>query len=343
MIRWGIVGCGDVCEVKSGPAFARISDSSLSVVMRRDGDKARDYAQRHGVPRWTDDAAAVIEDPSVDAVYIATPPGSHAELAELTARAGKPCYVEKPMARHLPECERMIEAFARAKQPLFVAYYRRTLPRFVRAKSWIEEGRLGELTSVHVTYSAPRPKLSREVPLPWRLMAEHAGGGLFFDLASHTLDALDFLIGPITSATGRAVRRSRDYAVEDGVVMEFECGPGVVGAAVFDYAACVRHDSIVITGTAGTLTLATFGSATLRLETVHGQERIELPDPQHIQEPLVTSIVEELHGRGQCPSTGISAARTARWMDVVTANYYGGREDAFWSRPASWPGVNRGG
>ena len=111
-IRWGIIGCGDVCEVKSGPGFQKAANSALVAVMRRDGGKAADYAKRHGVPRWYDDAEALIGDPEVDAVYVATPPGSHLEYALRVAAAGKPCYVEKPMARTHAECRRMIGALS---------------------------------------------------------------------------------------------------------------------------------------------------------------------------------------------------------------------------------------
>src|SRR3954467_14032329 len=117
-IRWGIIGCGDVTEVKSGPALQKAAGSALVAVMRRDAARAADYAKRHGVPRWYDDADALIRDADVDAVYVATPPGSHLQYALRVAAAGKPCYVEKPMARSHVECERMIEAFERARQPL---------------------------------------------------------------------------------------------------------------------------------------------------------------------------------------------------------------------------------
>src|SRR5438067_1919276 len=110
-IRWGIIGCGDVTEVKSGPGFRKAQDSALVAVMRRDGAKAADYARRHGVPHWYDDADKLVADPEVNAVYVATPPGSHLEYALRVAAAGKPCYVEKPMARSHAECRRMIDAF----------------------------------------------------------------------------------------------------------------------------------------------------------------------------------------------------------------------------------------
>src|SRR5688572_1340680 len=174
-VRWGIIGCGDVCEVKSGPGFQKASASALVAVMRRDGTKAADYAKRHGVPRWYDDADRLIEDPEVDAVYVATPPGSHLEYALRVARAGKPCYVEKPMARSYVECQRMIEAFEKARMPLFVAYYRRALPRFVKAKEVIESGRLGRVTGCR--YFMNRPYRPNPAPA-WRLEAEQSGGGI---------------------------------------------------------------------------------------------------------------------------------------------------------------------
>src|SRR5690606_690197 len=128
-VRWGFIGAGDVAEVKSGPAFSLVEGSSVSVIMRRSADKAKDYAERHGVPRWTTDAAEVIAATDVDAVYVATPPSSHAHYTRLAAQAGKPVYVEKPMARTAAEAEAMLRACQQAGVPLFVAYYRRALPR----------------------------------------------------------------------------------------------------------------------------------------------------------------------------------------------------------------------
>ena len=128
-IRWGIIGCGDVTEVKSGPAFAKADGSALVAVMRRTAELAEDYARRHGVPRWYADAEALVRDPEVDAVYVATPPSSHREYVLLAARHDKPVYVEKPMAMNHRECLDMVAACRDAGVPLFVAYYRRALPR----------------------------------------------------------------------------------------------------------------------------------------------------------------------------------------------------------------------
>src|SRR6266508_4340624 len=122
-VKWGIIGCGDVTEVKSGPAFNKVSNSELVAVMRRDGEKAKDYALRHNVSKWYTDAEKLINDADVNAIYIATPPSSHEEYAMKAFMAGKPVYVEKPMALDAPSANRMAKAAKEKKYKLVVAHY----------------------------------------------------------------------------------------------------------------------------------------------------------------------------------------------------------------------------
>jgi predicted dehydrogenase len=332
IIRWGMIGCGAVTEKKSGPAFQRVPGSELAMVMRRTPELAADYAQRHGVPRWTADANELIRDSGVDAVYIATPPGSHAELALRVAAAGKPAYVEKPLARNAAESEKIIAAFCAARQPLFVAYYRRALPYFREAKSLLDSGVLGKVTEVKIHFRSNSCGNIEAGKLPWRLRAEAAGGGIFMDLACHTLDILDFLLGPLESVSGTATRRpDAPYAVEDHVEIRFRIG-AAQGAGSWAFCSSAREDEILIRGERGALKLATFNSPLLVLENGNGIQNIERPHPAHIQEPLITTIVAELLGHGTCPSTGDSALRTDRVMDAVLSGFYGGRGDEFWKR-----------
>jgi 1,5-anhydro-D-fructose reductase (1,5-anhydro-D-mannitol-forming) len=329
-IRWGILGVGDVTEVKSGPALQQAQGSALVAVMRRTGRLAEDYARRHRVPRWYDNAEALIADPEVDAVYIATPPGAHEELALAVARAGKPAYVEKPMARTHAECQRMVEAFASRGLPLFVAYYRRALPRFVKIKEVLDAGRIGRIASV--SYRSFRPR-HRGILLPWRLVPEQSGGGLFVDLGSHTLDLLDHLLGPLSDVTGNALRASSEQGnAEDVVTMRFRAA-GALGVAVWNFAGHSREDWLEIIGTDGRVSCTIFGDEPIRVEERSGEETWVLPNPRHIQAPLIQSIVDELRGKGRCPSTGVSAARTSLVVDTVLSGYYGGREDGFWEYP----------
>lgn len=333
VIRWGIIGCGDVTEVKSGPGFAKARGSRLVAVMRRNGALAADYARRHRVPRWYDDARALVADPEVDAVYVATPPGAHLEGVSLAAAAGKPCHVEKPMARHVPECDAMIAACTGAGIPLFTAYYRRAMPRFLKVRELVTGGAIGKLTGVTYRHAAP-PGASGV----WRIDAAHAGAGLFLDIGSHVLDFLDFCLGPLGEVRGHATNAAGFYAVEDQVALTFRAAGGVTGACTWNFASHTRDDTLTFLGTKGSVSLTFFTADPLRLETDRGPELIDIPNPPHVAQPLIQTIVDDLLGRGTCPSTGESARRTSAVMDAVLADYYGGRSDTFWNRPTSWPG-----
>jgi predicted dehydrogenase len=313
LLRWGIIGCGDVTEVKSGPAFSRVPGSSISVVMRRDGAKARDYASRHGVPRWTTDADEVIEAEDVDAVYVATPPASHAEYTLGAASAGKPVYVEKPMARTLREGEEMVDACAAAGVPLYVAYYRRALPRFEFVRRCLSDGTIGTPTLVQAELRWRAPVDSHRAG--WRWDPEVAGDGLLLDLGSHGLDLLDHWFGPIDAVNGFSTTRLPWSRVTDEVVGSFRFQSGVLGVASWGFAGARPSDLITVTGTGGTLSVPLFEEGPVRVTDASGTVTEHgIAHPKHVQEPLIATVVDELLGRagpaGRCPSTGASALRT---------------------------------
>lgn len=348
-LRWGIIGCGDVCEVKSGPALYKARGSSLTRVMRRDAERAADFARRHGVPRFTTDADALIADPEVDIVYVATPPGSHAEYARRVARAGKPCYVEKPMARSAAECRDMLGAFEARGLPLFVAYYRRSLPRFVKLKQVLGSGVLGELLAVSHVYQgrARRSALGESESAGWREDVTEAGGGLFVDLGSHVVDLLDHLLGPLCDVQGHAARRSdpasqRPGRPEDSVVASFRSSCGVLGTLRYQFHTSGSADRLEFVGTRGHVALSVFGQEPLELCIGDERQQVAVEQPEHVHQPLVQSVVDELAGNGRCPSTGQSAERASRVIDAILSGYYGGRAGDFWARPESWPGAGPG-
>lgn len=319
-VRWGIIGVGDVTERKSGPGFGQAARSELVAVMRRDAEKAADYARRHGVARWTTDARALIHDPEVDAVYVATPPDAHMSYTLEVAAAGKPVYVEKPMARSAAECEAMVAACQAAGVPLFVAYYRRAMPRFEKVKALLEGGAIGAPRAVVVRLQQnflPEPVAE----LPWRVRPEVSGGGLFMDLGSHILDLLDWLFGPIVEVTGAAANQAGRYPAEDLVTASFRFASGVQGVGLWCFSAALPLDEIEVVGTAGSLRFATFNGQPLKLTTAAGTEEVTAPYPETVQLPLIQTVVDALTGRGTCPSTGESALRTARVMDALLESY----------------------
>jgi len=317
-VRWGIIGCGEVTEVKSGPAFQAVKGSELVAVMRRTGELARDYAKRHGVPRWYDNAEALIGDTDVDAVYVATPPAFHKTYTLLSAQAGKPVYVEKPMALNFGECEAMIQACRTARVPLFVAYYRRALARFLKIKELIDAQAVGEVRFVTITlYQPPGQEELHPETLPWRVKPEIAGGGLFVDLASHMLDFLDYLLGPIRDVQGLASNQARRYPAEDIVTGTFRFEAGAHGTGTWCFTGFDRCDRTEIVGSEGRITYSTFDAQPVVLTTARGRTEVACDYPTHVQQPLIQKVVDELNGTGTCPSTGESAARTSRVMDKM--------------------------
>lgn len=321
-IRWGIIGCGDVTEVKSGPGFQKASNSELVAVMRRNAALAEDYARRHNVKKWYFDAEQLIKDPEVDVIYIATPPAYHMEYTIQCAKAGKPVYVEKPMARNYQECEAMIYACKQADVPLYVAYYRRALPRFIKIKELIEQGKIGDVRFVIVTlYQKPRDEEYSEATMPWRVIPQLSGGGKFMDLASHTLDILDYILGPICDVKGMAANQGGLYKAEDVVGTCFNFNSKVYGVGMWCFTASEDYDMNEIIGDKGKIRFSTFGNEPIELISNGTKEEFHIENPKHIQQPLIQTIVDELLGQGKCASNGESGARTNKVMDEILREY----------------------
>ncbi len=320
-VIWGVIGAGNVCEVKSVPGMYKTPHSEVKTVMRRSGEKAEDFARRHGVANWTTDADVIFNDPEINIVYIATPPNSHCELTLRAAAAGKAVYVEKPMANTWEECQEMIEACRNADVPLFVAYYRRALPGFNTLREIIQSGKIGSVRFVDIEmWRAPR-SYDLNTHGNWRVLPEISGGGHFHDLASHQLDYLDSVFGKITVAKGVSRNQAGLYPADDMVSGCFVFESGVVGSGTWCFAADASSEKEIITvlGSEGHLSFNTFNNPfKIEIITSEGKEIIEMQHPLHIQQPLIQTIVDELRGLGTCPSTGVSGARTTEVMSLIT-------------------------
>jgi predicted dehydrogenase len=330
-IRWGMIGCGDVTEVRSGPGFYKARNSTLVAVMRRNGPLAQDYAKRHNVPRWHDNADAIINDPDIDAVYIATLTDTHADYTLRCAAAGKAIYCEKPMAMTYAQCNEMIGAARSARVPLWVAFYRRALPRFQKLKQLIDEKAIGDVRVVMSRQFAPLDDKWATMPAtdgrpPWRTDPARSGGGLFFETACHTLDSLDYLFGPIEEVRGFAANKSGAYKAEDTVTGTYRFASGVQGSGAWCYAADHAYEMNEIIGDKGRIIYSTTKPLPIRLHRGDSVEEFNVEDPPHVHQPLIQSIVDEMNGVGKCPSTGESAARTVWVMDRLLAEFYPGRD-----------------
>ncbi len=331
IIRWGMIGCGNVTEAKSGPGFQQAERSQLVMVGSRHGDKVADWAQRHGVERWTENAEDVINDPGVDAVYIATPPDSHRHYTELAAAAGKPVFCEKPMACTLDDALAMQQACARAGVPLLVAYYRRALPRFLKIKEWLDDGRIGTPLTVNLQLimraedhpvARMTPEMAARGDIPWRFRPEIGGGGNFVDMGTHMLDLMDFYLAPFAEVEGRADNKGGLYAAEDTVSARFVLENGVTGTGQWCCVAGTNIDRTEIIGTEGTIRYATFDDTQLELETKDGVHREDLPFPKHAHLPIIQMVTDALLGRGTAPSDAENGVRAMRVQETILADYY---------------------
>ncbi len=321
LIRWGILGCGDVTERKSGPALRKITGSTLKAVMRRDAEKARDYAQRHGVPRWYGTASELLADPEVDAVYVASPPGAHLELGRLSAQAGKPCYVEKPMGSSSSDAQELIEAFEQAGLPLFPAYYRRGLRKFRKVGELLSEGILGKVESVHYSFASNQQLQSTD----WRLDPLISGGGLFIDLGSHVLDLFDFWFGVLELKSCVAGNRSGQGEVAD-YAQACLTAPGQPQIELdFNFSnAGERQDRMHIQGEKGSLSFGVFNLDPLKWEKSGDTSMTLLSDDnffsEHVQQGLLENVVECLLGKSQAWATPQAALCTWKLMERILKN-----------------------
>ena len=318
MIRWGILGCGDVTERKSGPPYQQTEGFTLQAVMRRDLEKAKDYAQRHGVAQFYNDADTLINDDSIDAIYIATPPDSHFNYALKVAQAGKPCCIEKPMANSYQECVEIQQAFEQQKIPLFIAYYRRTLPRFVQVKNWIDSGSIGVLRHVNLILNKAPSALDISGALNWRTDQTVAPGGYFDDLASHGLDLIHFILGEVVDAFGVSDNQQGLYTSIDAVSASWIHSSGATGAGCWNFGSFGAEDRVEIYGSKGKVSFSVFQEAPIVLETDKGREEMMIDHPKHVQGPHIEAMRKDLFDPSyQHPSIGKTAVHTAWIMDKI--------------------------
>jgi predicted dehydrogenase len=316
-IRWGILGCGDVTELKSGPAYQKTQGFQIEAVMRRDAEKAADYAKRHNIDKYYSDADALINDPEIDAIYIATPPDTHHFYGLKVASAGKICCIEKPLAPSYEESLAIYEAFKTKNIPLFTAYYRRTLPRFEQIKTWLDANEIGTVRSIrwNLTKSASALDLSREYN--WRTDAKVAPGGYFDDLASHGLDLFTFLLGDIREVSGYSLNQQGYYSAKDAITACWLHESGVTGNGNWNFGSQKREDKVEITGSKGKITFSVFENDPIILSNEEGQTELFIEHPENVQLHHVERIREHLLGEAVHPSSDFSAVHTSWVMHKI--------------------------
>ena len=317
-IRWGIIGCGEVTEVKSGPAYQLTEGFELVAVMRRTEAKAKDYAQRHQVPKYTSHAEELIHDPEIDAVYIATPPDTHKHFGIQVAEAGKIACIEKPLAPSYADSLAIVNAFKQNGVPLFVAYYRRSLPRFLKIKEWIESKKIGEVRHLEWQLCKPPNAIDLSKRYQWRTDAVIAPGGYFDDLASHGLDFFTYLFGSVIHASGISLNQQKLYSAKDAVTGVWQHHNGITGMGNWNFGSANAVDKVQIFGSKGRIEFSVFEENSLLLEIKGRIETVRIPHPKHVQQPYVEHIRDHLFDPNKThPSMGDSALHTSWVMDQI--------------------------
>lgn len=318
-INWGIIGCGGVTEKKSGPAFNKIPNSKLVAIMRRDAEKAADYAKRHGVGKWYDDAGRLMADKELNAIYIATPPASHASYAIEALEKGFNVYVEKPVTRNAAEARQIAEALKKhPDQKLTVAHYRRGVPMFLKVKELLENKVIGDIRSVQIRMWKHRTHETTEaLAADWRVHPELSGGGYFHDLAPHQLDLMLFYFGEPEKYSGFSLNQAKDTPADDTVQGQilFKSGVVVSGSWCFSVAESESIDSCEIIGTKGKITFPFFGNF-ITYKTGDEEQTLTFVHPEHIQQPMITKIVSYFRGEGPNPC---SIDEAIVLMDILDA------------------------
>jgi predicted dehydrogenase len=320
MIKWGFIGCGEVTEKKSGPAFNMIPGSKVVAVMSRDARKAESYAKRHKIEKWYTDPIDLIEDPDVNAIYVATPPSSHATFAILSMKMGKPVYVEKPLAANYEDCCRVNRISEQTGIPCFVAYYRKYLPYFQKVKELVKNGSVGNVINIQVRFAVPPRDLDYNAKnLPWRVQSDIAGGGYFYDLAPHQIDLLQDLFGPIVEAKGFSSNKGGLYESEDTVSACFRFMNGLPGSGSWCFVSydSAKVDRIEIIGDKGQICFSVFTYEPIALHTDKGREEFVIPNPELVQLPLIKNVVEHLQKIGTCTCDSVHATSVNYVMDKI--------------------------
>lgn len=298
---------------KAGPALQAAAGGEVIAVFGRDAHRARDCADRLAVPDAYDDLDAFLAHPGLEAVYIATPPFLHAEMTERVAAAGKAVLCEKPMARSVAECRRMVAAARRHGVPLAIAYYRRAFPVVSRMATLLAEDRIGRVLSARVDHLVPMDPATLR-PTDWRFQAAQGGGGVLMDIGSHRIDLLHFLLGPVRWLRGEAATQALPIPVDDAVHALLGFDSGAVATLSVQWNVPVRRDRLELLGTRGRLTVPDLGGGRLEVETADGLDVIELAPPAWPHDGLVANVNAHLLRGEPLLCSGADALETNRIM-----------------------------
>jgi predicted dehydrogenase len=319
-ITWGIIGCGDVTEKKSGPALSKVPNSKLIAVMRRNAEKAADYANRHNVPKWYNDGEKLLNDPEINSIYVATPPASHIDYTLAALKKGLNVYIEKPITLNAAEAITIAEAVKQSTGKVAIAHYRRSQPMFLDVKELLDTKAIGDIRTVQIKmWQSLRPQLITHLEDNWRINPALSGGGYFHDLSPHQLDLMLYFFGEPVYYNGRSLNQSGAYPCDDSVSGQIIFKNNVVinGSWSFNVAETETIDECLIIGTKGSISFPFFGhSVTTKIVTE--EKTTEYPPLEHVQQPMIEKVVNYFNGQGPNPCSIDEAVVLMKIIDAFS-------------------------
>ncbi|MEL6820917.1 MAG: Gfo/Idh/MocA family oxidoreductase [Calditrichota bacterium] len=318
MLSWGIIGSGDVVRRKVLPSFKECNADIRGIASRR-LTMAENVAAEFNLPIAYTNVEALLTDPSIDAVYIATPVSSHAELTIKAAKAGKHVLCEKPMAMSHSEALEMLQACRRYQVHLEIAYYRRHFPVVSKLRQLLESGKIGVAMRAQVNCHSPRTMVQGS---DWRYEPDTSGGGVLMDIGSHRIDLLIHLFGAIKSSSGK-VLSIQETKVEDDCLLQLQFESGLEATLSIAWSKADYEDSLVIRGKRGVLRIDKINTGMLLLETEAGTEEFSMPMNQQTHTCLIEDFAERISLLHKEPLTETTAIETTMAIqDVYQANNY---------------------
>ena len=314
-IRWGIIGCGNVAEFKSGPPLYQTPGSELIAVMRRDATKAADFAQRHSARRWYTNAEALIADADVNAIYIASPHGLHVEHVKLAAESGKIVLCEKPVGISAADAQACVDVCQAHSVPLSVPYYRRCWPIVRKMRELLNEKAIGRVVAARVQLA---DYFAGDPDRPWLTSKAFSGGGALANAGSHWVDLIRYLLGDIASVSAQCSAYASGFETEDTIVVQLETIEHALVSLSITLRSPINLNEFDISGTKGRLLASPLSDGQLLLDRVGEQpQAMSLPRSHFAHAEFIAELVERLRNDQPVPVPGEEAVAAWRIMEAA--------------------------
>jgi predicted dehydrogenase len=315
-IRWGIIGFGDIVQKRVFPAFKELDNCEVTAICRANKEVVAETAKRHNIQTWYYDWRDMINDSSIEALYIATPVYLHAEQTIAAAKTGKHILCEKPMAMNENECREMIDACKINNVHLSIAYYRHFYPVIDRIKELIAQNTIGNIVVIEAQAFDFFNRNPNE-PRFWLLEKNKSGGGPMMDFGCHRIEIFLNIAGPIINVSSNNSNTLFERDVEDTSTALFAFGSGAHGLLSISHAVHESKDTLNIYGTKGSLHIEKLNDGVLKIITKDGEKIEHLPPHDNLHLPHIRAFTDAIINNTEIPVPGETGLEVNRLIDKI--------------------------